>query len=115
MHFFAPINEPQYEISNNVVCASTKGLDQSVHMRSLIRVFASCLKTIDQLAFEVSKPKEAAQARLSLFVPKCADPEGDMGSRPPWKITSYSYMGFYRNWQLEPPWKKLDPPPLENV
>ena len=29
--FFAPINGPQYEISNNVVCASTKGLDQPAH------------------------------------------------------------------------------------
>ena len=57
LRIFAPINGPQYEISNNVVCASTKGLDQHVHMRSLIRVFASRLKTIDRLAFEVSKPK----------------------------------------------------------
>ena len=52
--FFAPINGPQYEISNNVVCASTKGLDQPAHMSSLIRAFASRLKTIDRLAFEVS-------------------------------------------------------------
>ena len=52
--FFAPINGPQYEISNNVVCASTKGLDQPAHMYSLIRAFASRLKTIDRLAFEVS-------------------------------------------------------------
>ena len=52
--FFAPINGPQYEISNNVVCASTKGLDQPVHMCSLIRAFASRLKTIDPLAFEDS-------------------------------------------------------------
>ena len=52
--FFAPINGPQYEISNNVVCASTKGLDQPAHMCSLIRAFASRLKTIDRLAFEVS-------------------------------------------------------------
>ena len=50
MHFFAPINGPKYEISNNVVCASTKGLDQPAHMRSLIRAFASRLKTIDRLA-----------------------------------------------------------------
>ena len=57
MHFFAPINGPQYEISNNVVYASTKGLDQPAHMRSLIRAFASSLQTIDQLAFEVSKLK----------------------------------------------------------
>ena len=45
--FFAPINGPQYEISNNVVCAGTKGLDQPAHMCSLIRAFASRLKTID--------------------------------------------------------------------
>ena len=42
--FFAPINGPQYEISNNVVCASTKGLDQPAHLCSLIRAFASPLK-----------------------------------------------------------------------
>ena len=52
--FFRPINVPQYEIFNNVVCASAKGLDQPVHMCSLIRAFASRLKTIDRLAFEVS-------------------------------------------------------------
>ena len=52
--FFAPINGPQYEISKNVVCASTKDLDQPVHMCSLIRAFASRLKIIDRLAFEVS-------------------------------------------------------------
>ena len=51
--FFAPINGSQYEISNNVI-ASTKGLDQPVHMCSLIRAFASRLKAIDRLAFEVS-------------------------------------------------------------
>ena len=55
--FFAPINWPKYEISNNVVCASTKGLDKSVHLHSLIRAFASRLKTIDRLAFGVSKLK----------------------------------------------------------
>ena len=55
--FFAPINGPSYEISNNVVCASTKGLDRSAHLRSLIRAFASRLKTIDRLAFGVSKLK----------------------------------------------------------
>ena len=65
MHFFT-INGPHYEISNNVVCAiSTKGLDQPVHMRSLIRAFVCRLKTIGRLAFEVSK------LIRSLFVPKC--------------------------------------------
>ena len=33
-------NEPQHEISNNVVCTTSKGLDQPVHTRSLIRAFA---------------------------------------------------------------------------
>ena len=57
MHFVAPINGQQYEISNNVVCASTKGLDQPAHLHCQIRAFASHLKTIDRLAFEVSKLK----------------------------------------------------------
>ena len=37
--------EPQHhsEISNNVVCATSKGLDQPVHTRSLIRTFGSRL------------------------------------------------------------------------
>ena len=35
--------EPRYEISNNVVCATSKASDQPAHTRSLIRAFASCL------------------------------------------------------------------------
>ena len=35
--------EPQHEISNNVVCATSKGSDQPAHTRSLIRAFASPL------------------------------------------------------------------------
>ena len=33
-------NEPVHEISNNVVCATSKASDQPAHMRSLIRAFA---------------------------------------------------------------------------
>ena len=33
--------EPVHEISNNVVCATSKGSDQPAHTRSLIRAFAS--------------------------------------------------------------------------
>ena len=33
-------NEPVHEISNNLVCATSKGSDQPAHMRSLIRAFA---------------------------------------------------------------------------
>ena len=39
--FMMTIVEPQHEISNNVVCATSKGSDQPAHMRSLIRAFAS--------------------------------------------------------------------------
>ena len=34
-------NEPRHEISNNVVCATSKASDQPAHMRSLIRPFAT--------------------------------------------------------------------------
>ena len=37
----APIIEPVHEISNSVVCATSKGLDKPAHTRSLIRAFAS--------------------------------------------------------------------------
>ena len=32
--------EPVFEISNNVVCPTSKGSDQPTHTRCLIRVFA---------------------------------------------------------------------------
>ena len=38
--------EPRHEISNNVVCATSNGLDQPAHMRSLIRAFASPLNIL---------------------------------------------------------------------
>ena len=43
---FSPLSmtikfEPVHEISNNVVCATSKASDQPAHTRSLIRVFAS--------------------------------------------------------------------------
>ena len=34
-------NEPVHEISNNVVCGTSKASDQPAHTRSLIRAFAS--------------------------------------------------------------------------
>ena len=40
------IIEPVHEISNNVVCATSKGSDQPAHMRSLIRAFARRLKIL---------------------------------------------------------------------
>ena len=41
--FTLNIFEPRHEISNNVVCATSKASDQPAHMRSLIRAFASRL------------------------------------------------------------------------
>ena len=40
------IFEPVHEISNNVVCATSKASDQPAHTRSLIRAFASRLSIL---------------------------------------------------------------------
>ena len=37
----ALIYEPRHEICNNVVCATSKGSNQRLHTRSLVRAFAS--------------------------------------------------------------------------
>ena len=39
-------NEPQHEISNNVVCGTSRASDQPAHMRSLIRAFDSRLNIL---------------------------------------------------------------------
>ena len=38
--------EPRHEISNNVVCATSKDSDQPAHTHSLIRAFASRLNIL---------------------------------------------------------------------
>ena len=45
------VYEPQHEISNNVVSATSKGSDQPAHMRSLIRAFASRLHILCVLIY----------------------------------------------------------------
>ena len=45
----ANILEPGHETSNNEACATSKGSDQPVHTRSLIRAFASRLRYNDNL------------------------------------------------------------------
>ena len=47
---FTP-NEPRHEISNNVVCATSKCSDQPAHTHSLIKVFASLPLTEHHLEF----------------------------------------------------------------
>ena len=44
----ATAHEPVHEISNNVVCATSKASDQPVHTRSLIRAYASHYKCLFQ-------------------------------------------------------------------
>ena len=44
--FQGKIDEPQHEISNNVVCAASKGSDQPAHTRRLIRAFARRLNIL---------------------------------------------------------------------
>ena len=46
MHFLVIENEPVHDISNNVVCATSKVSDQPAHTHSLIRAFASRLNIL---------------------------------------------------------------------
>ena len=45
------IIEPVHEISNNVVCATSKASDQPAHTHSLIRAFASSLSILWLLSY----------------------------------------------------------------
>ena len=40
------LNEPVHEISNNVVCVTSKASDQPAHTRSLIKAFACRLSIL---------------------------------------------------------------------
>ena len=50
-HIHVKLFEPVHEISNNVVCATSKASDQSAHTRSLIRAFASRLSILGLLSY----------------------------------------------------------------
>ena len=67
--------EPWHEISNNVVCATSKGSDQPAHTRSLIRAFASRLnilsvKLLTEHLLNFLAENGAAQDGLSLHLSK---------------------------------------------
>ena len=56
------IIEPRHEISNNVVCATSRGSRQHAHTHSLVRAFSSGLNFIrvlatDRTIFRVSELK----------------------------------------------------------
>ena len=69
-------NEPRQDISNNVVCATSKASDQPAHSRSLIKAFAGRLNVLWQFNYWLNTiwsflaEQEAAQARLSLHLSK---------------------------------------------
>ena len=75
--FTLNIYEPWHEITNYVVCETSKGSDQPAHMRSLVRALASRLnillsvKLLTEHHLEFLSLKEAAQACLSLHLSKC--------------------------------------------
>ena len=48
---FLNLYEPVHELSNNVVCATSKASDQPAHTRSLIRAFASRLSILWLLSY----------------------------------------------------------------
>ena len=48
---FQLLIKPVHEISNNVVCATSKASDQPAHTRSLIRAFASRLSILLLLSY----------------------------------------------------------------
>ena len=45
------INEPVHEISDKLVCATSKASDQPAHTRSLIRAFACRLSILSLLSY----------------------------------------------------------------
>ena len=69
--------EPVHEISNNMVCATSKASDQPAHTRSLIRAFASRLSILWLLSYWLNTiwtfyaSKEATKAHPSLHLSKC--------------------------------------------
>ena len=48
---YTNVHEPQHEISNNVVCTTSKASDQPAHTHRLIRAFASCLNSLSVLCY----------------------------------------------------------------
>ena len=72
----ANIFEPRQEISNNGVCATSKGSDQPAHTRSLIRAFASRLISCQNDLAEADHGRPKAQISL-----QSNDKKGLKGSR----------------------------------
>ena len=89
--------EPVREISNNVVCATSKASVQPAHTRSLIRAYVSPLSIVWLLSYwlntikSLEAQKEAAEARPSLHLSKCQI----AGNLMPLHAT---FLGTMRSW-----------------
>ena len=62
--------EPWHEISNNVVCATSKGSDQPAHSLSLIRAFARRLTILQVVSYWL----ERTQSNVQQNIDKLQDP-----------------------------------------
>ena len=82
--------EPRHEISNNVVCATSKASDQPAHTPSLIRAFASRLNII-----RVKLLTEQHLEYLSL-IEGCADSNESTLAKMPhsWKSLAVAHIIF---------------------
>ena len=69
------IIEPWHEISNNLVCATSKGSDQPAHTRRLIRAFDCCLNIpTDWTLFIASTLKRRLHRLVWIYtcqIPQC--------------------------------------------
>ena len=69
------IYKPRHEISNNVVCATSRASDQPAHTRSLIRAFVCCLNKLLTEPLGVSKLKrrlyKLTQESTLVKIPHC--------------------------------------------
>ena len=85
------IYEPVHEISNNVVCATSKGSDQPAHTRSLFRALADHLnQASDWTAFGVSKLKRRLQKLV--WVNTCQNAT----------LLEITCRGLYMEYQIDP-------------
>ena len=83
--------EHWHEISNNVVCATSKTSDQPAHMHSLIRAFASRLSILWLFSYWLNTIWSlAAEAHPSLHLSKCQI----VGNLMPRLIYIYPFLGF---------------------
>ena len=68
---FEELIEPRHDISNNVVCATSKGSDQPAHTRGLIGAFASRLNIILSLRHLEFLVRKGSSESTLVKMPHC--------------------------------------------